>query len=353
MNERPALGLVALFGAGGALGHALAPELERRNTPYRVVGRDAERLCREFPNAQASAADFLTGAGVADAAAGVETIFYLAGAPYPEFFKHPIMVRNALDAARAAGVKRFVHVAPVYSYGPARARPVPETQPHLPNTRKGRFRLEQEQAVLERNAPDFRTMVVHAPDFYGPNAELSYANAFMREAVDGKTASFIGPTDVQREFIFVPDAAGPLLALAMLDDAYGRCWNLGGQAIEARDFIGLAFTAIGRPPKYRSIKKWMLQVMGVGMPLLREIAEMYYLFDSGFVLDDTAYGNASGRFRRRRFLKASRKRLRGCALRSSSRIGPSLGSSRCKQIVVRDLFQALAFRFGKEPPRHD
>ena len=32
----------------------------------------------------------------------------------------------------------------------------------------------------------------------------------------------------------------------------------------------------------------MLQIMGLGSPMMREVAEMYYLFDSSFVLDDGA-----------------------------------------------------------------
>jgi nucleoside-diphosphate-sugar epimerase len=282
------LGTVALFGASGAVGHALAPALDECGVAYRVVGRDASRLKRDFPHAEAIEADFFSGQGVAAAAQGVETIFYLAGAPYTEFFKHPIMVRNALDAAKAAGVKRFVHVAPVYSYGPPQTRPVPESQPHLPNTRKGRFRLEQEQNVLARHGSGFATVVVHLPDFYGPNAELSYANVFMREALSGKTASFIGPLGAQREFVYVPDIADPLLRLAAIEDAYGRCWNLGGQSIEARAFADGVFAAIGAPPKYRSVPKFVLQAAGLAMPFMREVAEMYYLFDSGFVLDDRA-----------------------------------------------------------------
>ncbi len=270
------------------MGHALAPALEQQGIAYRSVGRKAETLQREFPRSQAMQADFFSGDGVGEAARGVDAIFYLAGAPYTEFYKHPIMVRNALDAAQAAGVKRFVHVAPVYSYGPPRVRPVPESQPHAPNTRKGRFRLEQEQAVLERNAGGFATMVVHLPDFYGPNAELGYANAFMREALAGKTASFVGPLDAQREFVYVPDVADPLLRLAAMDGVYGRCWNLGGQSVQARAFADGVFAAIGKPPKYRSIPKIVLQLAGIVQPFMREVAEMYYLFDSGFVLDDTA-----------------------------------------------------------------
>jgi nucleoside-diphosphate-sugar epimerase len=241
-------------------------------------------------------ADFFSGEGVVQAAAGVETIFYLAGAPYTEFYKHPVMVSHALDAAVRAGVKRFVHVGPVYSYGPPQRLPVPESQPHAPNTRKGAFRLEQEREVLKRHGDALATIVVHLPDFYGPNADLSYPNAFMREAVDGKTASWIGPLGAQREFIYVPDVAEPLLRLAGTDDAYGRCWNLGGRAIEAREFINGVFTALGAPPKYRSIPKFVLSLVGVASPMMREVAEMYYLFESGFVLDDSALRGKLGEY---------------------------------------------------------
>src|ERR1700722_2720899 len=296
-------GTVALFGAAGAIGHSLASELQSRGIPYRAIGRDAERLRRDFPGATPASADFFTGEGVREAAGGIDTIFYLAGAPYTEFFKHPIMVRNALGAAQAAGVKRFVHVAPVYSYGAPLTHPVAENRPHVPNTRKGRFRLEQEQAVLERNAPGFATLVVHLPDFYGPHADLSYANAFMREALSVKTASFIGPPDVQREFIFVPDAAAPLLGIAALDDAYGRRWNLGGESIQARDFANAVFAALGTPPRFRAVPTGVLRIAGVGGPLMREVAEMYYLFDSGFVLDDAALRQRLGEWKKTPFIE--------------------------------------------------
>ncbi len=271
------LGSTALFGAGGAVGHALSDELNRRGVPYREVGRS-----------KAVQADLFSGEGVREAAQSVDTIFYLAGAPYTEFFKHPIMVRNALDAARAEGVKRFVHVSPVYSYGPARSAGVSETQPHDPQTRKGRFRLEQEQAVFEHHGEAMRTIVVHLPDFYGPHADLSYANVFMRDALSGKTATWIGPLDAQREFIFTGDIAQPLLALAADDAAYGRCWNLGGTSIRARDFIDSVYSVLGTKPKYRAMPKAMLQIIGLFVPMLREVAEMYYLFSDGFVLDDSA-----------------------------------------------------------------
>ena len=94
----------------------------------------------------------------------------------------------------------------------------------------------------------------------------------------------------------MPDAAAPLLRLAAIDSAYGRCWNLGGQAIEARAFADGVFAALGSARKYRSIPKLVLQVMGLGSPLMREVAEMYYLFDSGFVLDDSVLTQRLGSY---------------------------------------------------------
>ena len=280
--------MIALFGAGGAVGHSLAVELDKRGLPYRVVGRNIETLQREFPNAEVARADFFKGEGTLEAAEGIETVFYLAGAPYTEFDKHPIMVRNALDGAITAGVARFVLVVPVYAYGAAQSVPVPESQPHDPQTHKGRYRLEQEQAVLQAGKRGgMLTMAVHMPDFYGPFAELSYANAFMREVFTNKTASWLGPASAQREFLFAPDIAEPLLRLSDDPQAYGRCWNLGGTAVTAKEFIDLVFVASGKKPKYNVIPKFVVQAFGLFNPMMREIAEMYYLFDSGFVLDDT------------------------------------------------------------------
>jgi nucleoside-diphosphate-sugar epimerase len=271
------------------MGHALARAFGEREVEYRVVGRNLDTLTREFPQGQAVRADFLSDEGVDAAAAGVETILYLAGAPYDHFEQHPVMTRNALQAAQRAGTKRFAHVAPVYSYGPARSNPVPESQPHVPNTRKGRYRLEQEQAVENAHGVDgLQTLILHLPDFYGPNADNSIANYFMREAIAGKSAPFIGSRDGEREFLYVPDAAEPFLRLVEDDGAYGRCWNLGGVApIAAADFARLVFEALGTKPRVQYVPKIGLQAFGLFNPTMRELAEMYYLSEGGFILDDS------------------------------------------------------------------
>lgn len=295
MNDRGSLGRVALFGAGGAIGRALAAALSANASGFRVVGRNPDRLRAAFPQAEARAADFLSGEGADRAAADVDTVFYLAGTDYTHFERHPVMIANALSAAKGAGVRRFVHVAPVYGYSPSRGKRVAENDPHAPVTRKGRWRLEQEQAVLGADdATGMRTLVVFLPDFYGPHADNSYANYFLRDAVAGKTATWIGPLNALREFVYVPDTGPPMLALAALDDAYGTRWNLGGSTIVADEFVRQAFDVLGTPRKMRAATKLMLQGLGVFDPMMREIAEMYYLSEGDVILDDSKLSSRLG-----------------------------------------------------------
>jgi nucleoside-diphosphate-sugar epimerase len=152
--------------------------------------------------------------------------------------------------------------------------------------------------------------VMHLPDFYGPHADNSFANYFMREALRGKTASFIGPLDVEREFVYVPDVPEPLLALARSEDAYGQCWNLAGfSPITGRGFAQLVFDAVGRAPKYRSVPKLALHVFGLFNPFMREVAEMYYLYESGFILDDSKLRQRIGDVRKTPYQQGVRQTI--------------------------------------------
>ena len=93
----------AIFGATGAVGKALTPALAEANEQFRVAGRSGERLRRDFggyePLVAFCAANLRDPRVAASVAAGVETVFYLVGVPYPQFDQHPKLSRFALDAA--------------------------------------------------------------------------------------------------------------------------------------------------------------------------------------------------------------------------------------------------------------
>lgn len=283
----------AIFGATGAIGKGLATTLANKGQSFRVVGRSDERLRRDFrvyePLVEYCVADLADPAAAARAARGVDTIFYTVGVPYTQFEQHPKLTRIALNAAAAAGVRRFVHVSTVYPYGVPEQEFVSESHSRNPRAFKGKMRKEQEDLVLAAdNLKGMRTTILRPPDFYGPSSELSYVRAIFDAALKGGTANVIGPIDTPHEFIFVPDVAETLVALSEKDEAYGKVWNLAGPGlITTRQFAELVFGAVHQKPRLRVAGKFTLRVMGLFNPFLREVIEMHYLWTTPVKLDDT------------------------------------------------------------------
>jgi nucleoside-diphosphate-sugar epimerase len=283
--------MVAILGAAGAIGHSAAAELARRGIPYRVIGRDRTRLAAAFSQpAEVFPADIADVDQTARALAGIETVVYTAGLPYPQHHLHPVLFRKALEAARRAAVSRMVLISSVYGYGIPQTNRVAETHPREPNTRKGRYRKEQEDAALAADGEGgLRTLVLRLPDFYGPHAELSLADQVFQGALKNQTANWIGPADKPHEFVFVPDV-GPIVLdlLERMDSCFGQAWNFGGPGtITGKEFIAAVYKLAGHEPKFRTVGPMMLRLGGLFDPLLRELLEMHYLATTPVILDDS------------------------------------------------------------------
>ncbi len=282
---------LAIFGAAGAIGHALAPELARRGIPFRAVGRRRQTLLDAFGSldgAEIVDADLSDPQQADSAAQGVDAIVYAVGVPSTEFDKHAVLMRTTLDAAVRAGVPRLVLVTGIYTYGVPRTSRVAETHPREPDSHKGQCRKQQEDMVTAAHGRDgLRTMVVRLPDFYGPHTGRCMAARIFHSAIEGKTATWVGPAGTLHEFIFVPDAAGVLADLAGRNDCYGEAWNLGGaEAIAGIDFITRVYRAAGRDPAYRSMGRTMLRMEGIVSPTVKELVEIVYLQETPVILDD-------------------------------------------------------------------
>jgi len=281
---------VAILGAAGPIGRYVGIELDRRGIPFRAVGRTPGKLQAAFgklAHAQIVAADLSDAGGAQQALRGVDTIIYTLGVTYTEFQLYPQLMRVAVEAAAAAGVQRFLLVTGVYSYGVPQTKKVAETHPRVPVAVKGQLRKEQEDILMaagERGP--FKSMIVRLPDFYGPYTH-GLASMIFDAAVANKTANWMGPANTPHEFVFVPDA-GPVIAdLASRDDCYGEAWHFAGPGeISALGFIQKIYQQLGREPKFRSVGRTMLRVMGWFNPLIREVPEMLYLQETPVLLDD-------------------------------------------------------------------
>ena len=277
---------VAIFGAAGAVGPVVASELTARGHRVRLVGRNVERLAGIA--GEPFAADLTDAQGARAAAEGMDAILYAVGVPYDRFDLHPPMMRSALAAAKAAGVREFIHISNVYVYGLPQTPTVSETHPLAAHTRKGAFRKEQEELVTAaHDAEGLRTLVLRPPDFYGPTAVNSAPDFALKAALSGKTADVLGPDTLPHEYVYVPDLAAPIADLFERPDAFGTAYNVAGSgSITTRDFIARLLTAAGRPATTRVAGKTLIRLLGIFNPLMRELVEMNYLQSTPVMLDD-------------------------------------------------------------------
>lgn len=283
---------VSVIGAAGPIGRSVTEALLAAGHQVRLCGRNLQKLQQlGFSNVECVAADASTEAGCRAALEGMDAAVYALGVPYTkaEFSKYPAMMGLFLAAAKTAGTKQFVLVSNVYPYGQVGAARIKEDHARVPASVKGGFRKEQEDLVLAAHAANgLHTLSLRLPNFYGPNAELSIADGFVKAAIAGKTADLLGPVDLPQELCFTPDVGPVVAGLFARDEAFGQAYNFAGAGtLTWREFATQIFQAAGTTPRIRTLGPGMLKVVGLFSSLMRELSEMSYLQTHPVLLDDS------------------------------------------------------------------
>jgi len=139
---------------------------------------------------------------------------------------------GALEAARAAGVRRFVYSASSSCYGIPDVYPTPETAPMRPEYPYALSKLLGEQMALHWGRV-YRLPVVSLRYFnaYGPRSRTSGTygavfGVFLAQKLNGHPFTVVGDGAQTRDFVFVTDVARANL-LAAQSDCANEVFNVG------------------------------------------------------------------------------------------------------------------------------
>lgn len=281
---------LAIIGASGAIGRSVAEAFHAGGDSLRLVGRRKAPLAAAArPGDELIMADVSTLQGCRSALAGADAAVYALGLPYTTdaFAAYPPMMQAFVAAAREQGLRRVLLITNVYPYGLPRTPHVDETHPRSPVMAKGEFRKQQEDILLAASSPEMATMSLRLPDFYGPGVQGSLLAGAARAAAAGGTATLLGPADSAHEFVFTPDVGPVVKALLEHPSAVAGAYNLAGPGvITQRGLAELMFRAAGHPPKLRVLAPWQQSLLGLFMPVLRELKDVRYLSETPVLLDD-------------------------------------------------------------------
>ncbi|GMK45101.1 hypothetical protein PghCCS26_22290 [Paenibacillus glycanilyticus] len=286
-----------VIGATGGTGAAITEELVRRGIHTIAFGRSRQKLV-QYANRlgnpkhlSIAVGDAMRPDDIASQAGGANVWFHCANVPYHEMTSKLIPLgESVMEAAERKGV-RVVAIDGIYPYGRRQSDLVTEEHPKKPHTRKGKVRLEYERMLFSERWNKAKVLIARLPDYYGPTAnEASYLGSTLEAIAAGKMAFYIGNMHVPREFVYLPDAAAMIVELAGKDFAYEQNWHIPGAGLIAgQDIVKIAQSARGIVKPVIPLKKLSLSLLGIGLPVMKEVVEMLYLTEEPLTLSRDKY----------------------------------------------------------------
>lgn len=152
--------------------------------------------------------------------------------PTDYFNANVVGTQSVLEAARAAGVKRFVYAASSSCYGIPDKYPTPETAPIRPQYPYALTkRLGEELALHWGQVYGMPVVSTRFFNVYGPRSRTSGTygavfGVFLAQKLAGKPFTVVGDGKQTRDFTYASDVADALIAAAS-SSASGEIFNVG------------------------------------------------------------------------------------------------------------------------------
>ncbi len=280
--------LSVVLGAG-QIGSRVAQLLLARGQRVRVVRRGpAPTAAPGLEHARGDLADLRF---AEEACRGAAVVYDCTNPAYDQWHTRLLPLgRGALHGAATAKA-RLVALDNLYPYGRVE-RPMTETTPVAPCSKKGELRAQLARERLEADARgDVKVALGRASDFFGPGVTSTsiFGERFYRRVLSGQAGEYMGDADLPHAYSFGEDVAQGLVTLGTNEGA-GGVWHLPTAPAEStRELATRLFAFLGRPVKLTRLPNLVLKTMGLFSPLLREVAEMTYQWETPFLLSDAKF----------------------------------------------------------------
>lgn len=268
--------LTLVYGATGTQGGPVAQQLLNAGNPIRVLTRDAEKAkALQQAGADVAIGDFLDPKSLIAAHQEVERVFLHLPLQY-DFELYKTYGRNAIDAAKAAGVKLFVFNTSSHA--------IANTDVHVYQARN---------TVIDYLHASGIPSIVLRTTFYMDN----FISPWMKPAIvqDGVVAYPL-PADFKMSWVSASGAAKFAVAALNRPDLAGMGFDVGGpEALTGRDIAERFSHAFGRPVNYFAIapddyERTLAQMFGpvVAFEITAQMRWLENQTDAAINMTDTA-----------------------------------------------------------------
>lgn len=285
--------LHVVFGSG-QVGHPLAQRLLGAGKRVRVVKRSQGDVPE---GAETMLGDATRESFCHEACAGASVIYHCMNPAYDTKLWATTLPRymdNLIAAASKVGA-RLVVLDNLYMLGRTGGKPMNEDTPANPCSRKGEIRAKVAARLFEaQRSGEVRAVCGRAADFYGPRGSLTmFGEYFWKPVLARKAGMALGNADTPHTYHYIPDVAHGLATLGCATDE-----QLGGQllwmlpcqaAVTTREMVRRFEPAVGHTIPLNVMPRFMMNLLALFVPMVREIKEMAYQWDEPFIVDDSRF----------------------------------------------------------------
>ncbi|MCU0343130.1 MAG: NAD-dependent epimerase/dehydratase family protein [Ignavibacterium sp.] len=280
-----------ILGSTGIIGTELAKSLLQYTNKIRLVSRNPKLV---NPTDQLVIADLTDPQQVLSAVEGSEVVYLTAGLQYKISIwqeQWPLIMQNVIEACKK-NKSKLVFFDNVYAYGLVKGWMKEDTLVN-PVSKKGEVRAQIAQMIMsEVEKGHIDAIIARAADFYGPNTPLSFVTVtvfdnFKKE----KKAQWFIDANKKHSMTYTPDAGRATAILGNTNSAYNQIWHLptDKNVLTGKEFIEITAKAFGVQPRYTALKKWMIQMVGMFVPVVKESIEMLYQNEYDYLFDSTKF----------------------------------------------------------------
>ncbi len=282
-----------ILGSGGAIGVGLARELTAYTKDIRLVSRNPKKV---NPDDQLFPADLSDPSSVDKAIQGSDIVYLTIGFEYKLSLlkqKWPPLINHVIDACKRYNAK-LVFFDNVYMYDPDYIGNMTEETPVKPSSEKGKIRAAIADKIMKETKNGLTALIARSADFYGPSIRNSVMNELVyKNFKKGKAANWMASVNKIHNFTYTPDAAKATAMLGNTPDCYNQVWHLPTDATKmtAKEWIELFAKEMKISPKYFVLPSWLLSILGIFIPLMKELKEMNYQNERDYFFNSSKFEN--------------------------------------------------------------
>ncbi|MFN5308471.1 MAG: NAD-dependent epimerase/dehydratase family protein [Candidatus Kapaibacterium sp.] len=286
-----------ILGAGGAIGIPLAKELSHYTPHIRLVSRKPKKV---NDSDELYPADLHDSNSIDSAVAGSDIVYVTVGFEYRLHVweqKWVPFMQAVIQACKNHNAK-LVFFDNVYMYDSSAIPHMVETSPINAPSKKGMIRQRIHEMIMkEVENNSLNALIARSADFYGPDNKNSALRIMVVDnLLKGKKAQSFGNVNKIHTFTYTPDAAKATALLGNTPDAFHQVWHVPTtkERLTTLQWIHLIAEELQVKPDIQHLPLWMIKVLGIFIPSLKEFPEMMYQYEQDYMFDSSKFEQRFG-----------------------------------------------------------